>query len=104
MPALQVLLGGGVTQDGGGRISDKVIKIPSKRALIGLDMILNEYKVNKTEGEGFNEYYDRTGKMHFHSLLRPLTDLSTITNEDFIVWALFFLFAYFCVRFGFIPF
>ena len=27
-----------------------------------------------------------------------------LTNEDFIVWALFFLFAYFCVRFGFIPF
>jgi len=61
-------------------------RIPSKRVLSCLDLILSEYKNNKNEGEGFNEYYDRTGKMHFHSLLRPLTDLSTITNEDFIDW------------------
>ena len=27
-----------------------------------------------------------------------------LTNEAFIAWALFFLFAYYCVRFGFIPF
>ena len=86
MPALQVLLGGGVTKDGGGRISDKIIKIPSRRVLSCLDLILSEYKNNKNEGEGFNEFYDRTGKMHFHSLLRPLTDLTTITNEDFIDW------------------
>ena len=86
MPALQVLLGGGVTQDGGGRISDKIIKIPSKRVLLGLDLILNEYKENKNEGEGFNDYYDRTGKMHFYALLKPLTDLSDIKNEDFVDW------------------
>ena len=86
LPALQVLLGGGVTQNGGGRISDKIIKIPSKRALLGLDMILNEYKVNKTEGEGFNEFYDRTGKMHFYDLLKPLADTTNLKDSDFIDW------------------
>ena len=86
MPALQVLLGGGVTKDGGGRISDKIIKIPSRRVLSCLDIILSEYKNNKNEEEGFNDFYDRTGKMHFHSLLRPLMDPTTITNEDFIDW------------------
>lgn len=86
MPALQVLLGGGVTGDGAGRISDKVIKIPSKRALVGLDLILNEYKNNRTEGESFNAYYDRTGKIHFYELLKPLGDLTAITDQDFIDW------------------
>lgn len=86
LPALQVLLGGGVTKDGGGRISDKIIKIPSRRVLSCLDIILKEYKSNKKDNEGFNEFYDRTGKMHFHSLLRPLTDLASIKDEDFVDW------------------
>jgi sulfite reductase (ferredoxin) len=86
MPALQVLLGGGVTKDGGGRISDKIIKIPSRRVLSCLDMILNEYKTNKNDGEGFNAFYDRTGKMHFHKLLRPLMDLTNIKDEEFVDW------------------
>jgi sulfite reductase (ferredoxin) len=86
MPALQVLLGGGVTKDGGGRISDKIIKIPSRRVLSCLDLILNEYKINKNEGEGFNAFYDRTGKMHFHKLLRPLVDLTNIKDEEFVDW------------------
>lgn len=86
MPALQVLLGGGVTKDGGGRISDKIIKIPSKRVLHGLNIILNEYKENKNEGEAFNEFYDRTGKIHFYELLKPLADLSEIKDEDFVDW------------------
>ena len=86
MPALQVLLGGGVTKDGGGRISDKIIKIPSRRVLSCLDMILNEYKTNKNDGEGFNAFYDRTGKMYFHKLLRPLMDLTNIKDEEFVDW------------------
>lgn len=86
LPALQVLLGGGVTSDGGGRISDKVIKIPSKRALVVLDTIFNDYKSNKTEGEKFNSYYDRTGKIYFYDLLKPLADLSDIKDADFVDW------------------
>lgn len=86
LPALQVLLGGGVTSDGGGRISDKVIKIPSKRALQGLDIIINEYKNNKVEDEGFNDFYDRTGKMYFYDLLKPLADTTNLKDTDFIDW------------------
>lgn len=86
LPALQVLLGGGVTSDGGGRISDKVIKIPSKRALVALDTIFNDYKSNKTEGEKFNSYYDRTGKIYFYDLLKPLANLESIKDADFVDW------------------
>lgn len=86
MPALQVLLGGGAVKDGLGRISDKIIKIPSKRALFGLDIILKEYLNNKKEDESFNDYYDRTGKIHFYALLKPLADLSEVKNEEFVDW------------------
>jgi sulfite reductase (ferredoxin) len=86
MPALQVLLGGGAVKDGLGRISDKIIKIPSKRALFGLDIILQEYQSNKKENESFNDYYDRTGKIHFYELLKPLADLSEVKNEEFVDW------------------
>ncbi|MFT4900062.1 MAG: sulfite reductase (ferredoxin) [Flavobacteriales bacterium] len=86
MPALQVLLGGGAVKDGLGRISDKIIKIPSKRALFGLDIILKEYQNNKKEDESFNDYYDRTGKIHFYALLKPLADLSEVKNEEFVDW------------------
>ena len=41
-PALQVLLGGGILGDGKGRISDKVIKVPSRRGPEALRLILND--------------------------------------------------------------
>ena len=45
-PALQILLGGGILGDGQGRISDKVIKIPSKRGPESLRLILDDYIEN----------------------------------------------------------
>jgi sulfite reductase (ferredoxin) len=86
LPALQVLLGGGTTGDGLGRASDKVIKVPSKRAPHALRLILNDYDANATEGEYFNDYYDRQGEKYFYTLLKPLADLTTLTQGDFIDW------------------
>ena len=49
-PALQILLGGGILGDGQGRISDKVIKIPSKRGPESLRLILDDLlKMEKVE-------------------------------------------------------
>ena len=86
LPALQVLLGGGTTGNGGGRIADKVIKIPSKRGPQLLRVVLNDYETNGLEGEYFNDYYDRQGEKYFYSLLKPLADLSTLIDTDFIDW------------------
>lgn len=85
LPALQVLLGGGKSGDGIGRIAEKVIKLPSKRVLDIIRTLLNDFFENQRE-ENFNEYYDRQGNKYFYDILKPLADLSTIKEEDFIDW------------------
>ncbi|MFO0495463.1 MAG: HEPN domain-containing protein, partial [Flavobacteriia bacterium] len=85
LPALQVLLGGGKSGDGAGRIAEKVIKLPSKRVLDIIRTLLNDFLENQRD-ENFNEYYDRQGNKYFYDLLKPLADLNTIKDEDFIDW------------------
>lgn len=85
-PALQVLLGGGVLGDGLGRFSDKVIKIPSKRGPTALRILLDDYGTNADEDESFNAYYERQGEKYFYEALKPLTDLTNLTQDDFIDW------------------
>ena len=86
LPALQVLLGGGKVGNGIGRIAEKVIKVPSKRVLDVVRYLLNDYEVEKLEDETFNEYYDRKSNKYFYDLLKPLTDTSTLKDQDFIDW------------------
>ncbi|MVT11488.1 HEPN domain-containing protein [Chitinophaga tropicalis] len=86
LPALQVLLGGGIVGDGVGRVADKVIKVPSKRGPDVLRTLLNDYEANGAENEKFNDYYDRQGERYFYDLLKPLTDLASLQDEDFIDW------------------
>jgi sulfite reductase (ferredoxin) len=86
LPALQLLLGGGNLGNGEGRFSERVIKLPSKRVPDALRILLNDYEKNSLEGEYFNNYYDRLGKNYFQQLLRPLTNLSTIGEGDYIDW------------------
>lgn len=86
LPALQVLLGGATLGNGEGKIADKVIKVPSKRGPAALRVILNNYEENALEGEYFHQYYDRQGEKYFYELLKPLADLSTLVDTDFIDW------------------
>ncbi|MCO6501171.1 MAG: HEPN domain-containing protein [Vicingus serpentipes] len=85
-PALQVLLGGGVLGNGQGRFSDKVIKIPSKRGPEALRLLLNDFEANSSAGESFLAYYDRQEKIYFYDLLKPLSDTTNLTQDDFIDW------------------
>ncbi|TAN17403.1 MAG: HEPN domain-containing protein [Chitinophagaceae bacterium] len=86
LPALQILLGGGIIGDGKGRTADKVIKIPSKRGPEALRAILHDYETHKLEFELFNDYYDRMGNKYFYSLLKPLADIENLGESDFIDW------------------
>jgi sulfite reductase (ferredoxin) len=86
LPALQVLLGGGILGAGNGAISDKVIKVPAKKGPDVLRNILNDYEFNSNEGEYFNDYYKRKGKIYFYDLLKPLADLKSLTESDFLDW------------------
>ncbi|MCW3118841.1 MAG: hypothetical protein JWM28_2923 [Chitinophagaceae bacterium] len=86
LPALQVLIGGGVLGAGNARIADKVIKVPSKRGPDVLRVLLNDYKTNATEAETFLNYTGRQGERYFYDVLKPLTNLETLLDEDFIDW------------------
>jgi len=85
-PALQVLLGGGVLGNGEGRVSNKVIKIPSKRGPQALRLILNDYEANAESGELFLNYYDKQGEKYFYDFLKPLADITNLVPSDFIDW------------------
>ena len=84
-PALQVLLGGGNLGNGNGRFSDKVIKIPSRRGPDALRFILNDFETN-ANGLSFLNYYDAKGEKYFYELLKPLADLTNLTEADFVDW------------------
>lgn len=86
LPALVVLLGGGKLSNGQGIISDKIIKIPSKRGPAALRTLLNDYQQNAFSGEYYHDYFQRRGRNHFYSILKPLTDLSSVVASDYCDW------------------
>jgi sulfite reductase (ferredoxin) len=86
MPALQVLLGGGTKGNGQGAMSEKILKIPSRRALDAVRVILDDYSANQTEGEYYWQYFERQGKNYFYNLLKALGDTTNVTDEDFTDW------------------
>lgn len=86
LPALVVLLGGGKLKDGEGIISDKIIKLPSRRGPQALRVLLNDYAANGTEGEYYHDYFKRQGRNHFYALLKPLGDITATDPAEYIDW------------------
>lgn len=86
LPALQVLIGGGILGSGHGKVADKVIKVPSKRGPEVLRTVLHDYKENRQEGETFLQYTERVADMYYFDLLKPLANLENLEAEDFIDW------------------
>ncbi|RIV23891.1 nitrite/sulfite reductase [Fibrisoma montanum] len=86
LPALQVLLGGGFNGKGEGLIADKVIKIPTKRGPDSLRVLLRDFETNAFDGEYYSDYYARQGKNYFYTLLKPLADLKTVIDSDYVDW------------------
>lgn len=86
VPALQVLIGGGVLGSGNAIIADKVIKVPSKRGPAVLRTLLNDYKTNAEEGQTYYSYAKSKGEIYFFDLLKPLANLENLEPADFIDW------------------
>ncbi len=86
VPAMQVVLGGGVSPDGEGFVADKVIKLPTKRIPEALRYLLADYDETATETEYFNDYVHRLGKRYFYDLLKPLAEIDTLGETDFFDW------------------
>ena len=87
MPALQILLGGGFDKDGKATIADKVVKVPAKVAPDAFRALINDYNNNKTEGEYYNNYFQRqvaANKLYFFTLLKPFTVLPDEIPTDFL--------------------
>ena len=86
LPAAQIMMGGGTVGDGIGRVSDRITKVPTKRVTQVVDVVLNDYKINKLENESFHDYYDRQTKDYFYRLLKPLADLTNLIDDEFVDW------------------
>ena len=84
-PALQVLLGGSNLGDGKAYFADKVVKVPSRRGPEALRRVLNDYESN-AQGELFGTYYREKGEKYFYDLLKDLSNVDNLTQEDFIDW------------------
>ncbi|WP_276090643.1 nitrite reductase [Pedobacter sp. JY14-1] len=86
VPAVQVMLGGGTIGNGEGRVAERVIKTPSKRATDVLRVLLNDFSANSESGENFHAYFDRQTKDYFYQLLKPLADLTNLKEDEFVDW------------------
>lgn len=86
IPAMQVVLGGGVSPEGKGSTADKVIKLPTKRIPDAIRYLLDNFLAEKADGELFNDYYQRQGKRYFYNLLKTLADLEELVATDFFDW------------------
>ena len=86
LPALQVLIGGGIRENGEGFIADKVIKVPSKRGPQVLRYIFDDFEEHGREGEYFADYYRRQGKDYFYQLLKSLANPESLVPDDYIDW------------------
>ena len=60
--------------------------VEAKRATHVLRTVLDNYGANSAQDETFHAYYDRQGKDYFYQLLKPLADLTTLTEEEFVDW------------------
>ncbi len=86
VPAMQIVLGGGVSPDGTGFVADKVIKLPTKRIPDALRLLLADYDESASETEYFNAYVHRLGKRYFYDLLKPLAEIESLGETDFFDW------------------
>lgn len=86
LPAMQVVMGGGVAPDGQGFIAQRVIKLPTKRIPQALRTLIDDFQAHKQAGQLFNEYFQAKGKRYFYSLLKPLASTDELEEEDFFDW------------------
>ncbi len=86
VPAMQVVLGGGVDPEGKGFVAERIIKLPTKRIPDALRTLLDDYGAHGAAGEYFNDYFNRREKRYFYTLLKPLASTDDLVATDFMDW------------------
>ena len=65
------------------------VRLPAKRVPDAVERLVRLYEAERVDGEEFNEYFGRVGKLHFEDALRDLTlppEFSLDTINEFIDW------------------
>ncbi len=87
IPAMQVVLGGGVdTATGEGFVAQKVIKVPTRRIPKVIQTLLADYQANKHSNEKYLIYFYRQGKRYFYDLLKGIAKTDEIVEYEFFDW------------------
>ena len=86
VPAMQVVLGGGITPDGRGFIADKVIKLPTKRIPEAVRTLFADYAEAAEAGTYYNDYVAAKGKRYFYGLLKDLGQTDTVADDEYFDW------------------
>jgi len=86
IPAMQIVLAGGIDRDGKGWIADKIIKLPTKKILVAIKILLDDFDAHAEDDEYFNYYYQRREKKYFYTLLKHLAGLEQLTETEFFDW------------------
>lgn len=85
LPAMQVVLGGGIV-DHKSFIAEKIIKLPTKRIPATVSALLEDFEDGANLDEHFTEYVLRKGKKYFYDLLKHLADKDSLVDTDFLDW------------------
>ncbi|KAA3628086.1 MAG: HEPN domain-containing protein [Bacteroidetes bacterium] len=86
MPAMQVVLGGGVNADGEGFFAERILKVPTRRTPNVLRFILDDFQTNKEVGQDFQNYYWSKGRRYFYNVLKSLSNTDEFKEEEFVDW------------------
>ncbi len=86
IPAMQVVVGGGIDRAGKGFMGDKVIKLPSKRIPEGVRVILKDYHQNGSNHPEFIHYVRSLDNKYYYNLLKPLASLDDISEDELSDW------------------
>ena len=85
IPAMQVVIGGGLGPSGNFYTADKVIKLPTKRIPDALRALFDDYDTNSGDIY-YNDYYLEKGKRYFYNLLKPFANIDSLEETDFFDW------------------
>ena len=97
LPAYHAFIGGGY-EEGNGKVrvgTQLKLRLPAKRTPDAVQRWLELYRREREDGEEFNDYFDRVGKVPFEEVVQDLTipgEFSDDNREMFIDWTKFELY------------
>ncbi len=80
IPCFDIFLGGG-NYIGGRKFGTRVARVPSKRVPEALRKIIEHYRSERIDGEGFVEFVDRVGAKSFDPLLDEFKEVGPVHQE-----------------------